>query len=85
MNTITITDLLKNPKSVQKKLAKDKILAVLSRSKIIFYLVYELPETEKNLVSGEEIIPKKRSKFEASILQLLDKESIYSNSWLDRS
>lgn len=77
-NTITITELLRSHKNVQKLVEQsNEPMAVISNSKIIFYIQSANLFKKKNKMS-------QRNKFDFKIEGKIGREEIYNKSWLDK-
>lgn len=78
-NTITITELLRSHKSVQKRVeSSTEPMAVISNSKIIFYI-----QSQKQNVQKPTPKMHTRTRFEGKIKGKIGREEIHNKSWLD--
>ena len=79
-NTITITELLRSHKNVQKLVEQsNEPMAVISNSKIIFYIQSEKQNAQKP--SSKMYV---RTRFNGKIEGKIGREEIYNKSWLDK-
>jgi hypothetical protein len=78
---ISITQLLKDPHSVQEMIDKNYILEVFSRSELVFEI--HPPSNKKSTKRNKRNF--KLPKISVPLGGKLDRKSLYdSNSWLDR-
>jgi hypothetical protein len=79
-NTITITELLRSHKNVQKIVEQaTEPMAVISNSKIIFYI-----QSQKQNANKANSKMHTRTRFEGKIEGKIGREEIYNKSWLDQ-
>lgn len=85
---VTMTQLLKNPHSIQEMIKQGQNLAVFSRSKLVFEI--HPPTTQKPRKNSTKKSKPQAKKFELPTVYFpikgsLSRKEIYSeNSWLDR-
>ena len=80
-NPLPVTELLKNPKKVQKEVANGTTFHVFSRSKWIFTISPPEPNISHNKADSASELPT----FSLDVKKSIHRKDIYSqNSWLDQ-